>query len=34
MVSERFPLARGGEAIRRLADRQAVGKLVVMIDAD
>jgi NADPH:quinone reductase len=34
LVSERFPLARGGEAIRRLADRKAVGKLVVMINAD
>ena len=28
-VSERFPLERGGEAIRRLADRKATGKLVV-----
>jgi NADPH:quinone reductase len=34
LVSERFSLAKGGEAIRRLADRQAVGKLVVMINAD
>jgi NADPH2:quinone reductase len=34
LVSERFPLMRGGEAIRRLADRQAIGKLVVMMDAD
>lgn len=33
LVSERFPLAKGGEAIRRLADRMAVGKLVVMIGA-
>ncbi|MDB5714533.1 MAG: NADPH:quinone oxidoreductase [Sphingomonadales bacterium] len=29
-ISERFPLERGGEAIRRLADRKAVGKLVVI----
>lgn len=28
-VSETFPLERGGEAIARLADRQAIGKLVV-----
>ena len=28
-VSETFPLERGGEAIARLADRSAVGKLVV-----
>jgi NADPH:quinone reductase len=34
LVSERFSLARGGEAIRRLADREAVGKLVVMIHDD
>jgi NADPH2:quinone reductase len=34
LVSERFSLARGSEAIRRLADRRAVGKLVVMIDAE
>jgi NADPH2:quinone reductase len=31
-VSERFPLARGGEAIARLASRQAQGKIVVTID--
>ena len=31
-ISERFPLARGGEAIARLADRQAVGKIVVTMD--
>jgi NADPH2:quinone reductase len=34
LVSERYSLPRGGEAIRRLADRQAVGKLVVMIGPD
>ena len=34
LVSERFSLAEGSAAIRRLADRQAVGKLVVMIDAE
>jgi NADPH2:quinone reductase len=28
-ISERFPLARAGEAIQRLASRQAIGKLVV-----
>jgi NADPH:quinone reductase len=33
LISERFPLMRGGEAIRRLADRRAIGKLVVMMDA-
>jgi NADPH:quinone reductase len=31
-ISERFPLARGGEAILRLADRQALGKIVVTMD--
>ena len=31
-VSERFPLERGAEAIRRLADRGAQGKLVVTMD--
>jgi NADPH2:quinone reductase len=31
-ISERFPLARGGEAITRLADRAALGKLVVTMD--
>jgi NADPH:quinone reductase len=31
-ISARFPLARGGEAIRRVADRAALGKLVVTID--
>lgn len=29
LVSERYPLARGGEAIARLASRAAVGKIVV-----
>lgn len=32
LVSETFPLARGGEAIARLESRQAVGKLVVTMD--
>jgi len=31
-VTERFPLARGGEAIARLGSREARGKVVVMID--
>jgi NADPH:quinone reductase len=31
-VTERFPLARGGEAIARLGSRQARGKVVVTID--
>jgi NADPH2:quinone reductase len=31
-VTERFPLARGGEAIARLGAREARGKVVVMID--
>ncbi len=31
-VTERFPLARGGEAIARLQSRAARGKLVVIID--
>jgi NADPH2:quinone reductase len=30
-ISERFSLERGGEAIRRLASREAVGKLIVTI---
>ncbi len=30
-ISERFPLERGGEAITRLARREAVGKVVVII---
>ncbi len=32
LVSETFPLERGGEAIARLENRQAVGKLVVTMD--
>ena len=32
-VSERFPLTRAGEAIARLASREAKGKVVVSIDA-
>jgi len=31
-ITERFPLARGGEAIARLASRAARGKVVVVID--
>ena len=31
-VSERFPLARGGAAIAHLADRKALGKVVVTMD--
>mgnify|MGYP001765307100 CR=1 FL=1 len=31
-VSETFPLERGGEAIAKLADRQAIGKLVVTMN--
>jgi NADPH:quinone reductase-like Zn-dependent oxidoreductase len=31
-ISETYPLERGGEAIARLATRQAVGKVVVTID--
>ena len=31
-VSERFPLARGGEAIAHLASRKALGKVVVMVE--
>lgn len=31
-VSERYPLARGGDAIAALAGRRATGKLVVMMD--
>jgi len=30
-ISERFPLARAGEAITRLSSRQALGKVVVMV---
>jgi NADPH2:quinone reductase len=32
LVSESFPLERGGEAIERLRSRQAVGKVVVTMD--
>ena len=31
-VSEHFPLERGAEAITHLADRKALGKVVVMVD--
>jgi NADPH:quinone reductase len=31
-ISERYPLERGGEAIARLATRQAMGKIVVTVD--
>jgi NADPH:quinone reductase-like Zn-dependent oxidoreductase len=31
-VSATFPLARGGEAIQMLADRKAIGKVVVTMD--
>ncbi|MBS2026594.1 MAG: NADPH:quinone oxidoreductase family protein [Deltaproteobacteria bacterium] len=31
LISGTFPLARGGEAIRQLADRKAVGKVVVTV---
>ena len=31
-VSARFPLARGGEAIQMLADRKAIGKVVVTME--
>lgn len=31
-ISERFPLAKGGEAIARLAARKAMGKVVVTMD--
>jgi NADPH2:quinone reductase len=31
-VSERFPLARAGEAIAHLASRKAMGKVVVTND--
>ena len=34
LISARFPLAKGGEAIRQLADRKAVGKVIVMMAAD
>jgi len=32
VVSERYPLARAGEAIARLAGRQAMGKIVVTVE--
>jgi NADPH:quinone reductase len=32
LVSERFSLDRGGAAIQQLADRKAVGKLVVVFE--
>ena len=32
LVSETFPLARGGEAIAKMAAREAIGKLVVTMD--
>jgi NADPH2:quinone reductase len=32
LVSARFPLARGAEAIALLAERRAIGKIVVVID--
>jgi NADPH2:quinone reductase len=31
-VSERFPLAKGGQAIARLANRKALGKVVVTME--
>ena len=31
-VSERYPLARAGEAITHLASRKAMGKVVVTMD--
>jgi NADPH2:quinone reductase len=33
-ITERVPLARAAEAIQRLADRRAMGKLVVLPGAD
>ena len=32
LISETFPLERGGEAIAKLENREAVGKLVVTMD--
>jgi NADPH2:quinone reductase len=32
IVSERFPLERAGDAIARLATREAKGKVIVTID--
>ena len=31
-VSERFPLAKAADAIKHLASRQAMGKVVVTVD--
>jgi NADPH2:quinone reductase len=31
VISGSFPLTRGGEAIRQLADRKAIGKVVVTV---
>jgi NADPH2:quinone reductase len=31
-ISERYPLARAGEAIAQLAQRKAMGKIVVTMD--
>ena len=33
-VSERFPLARGAEALKRLASRESTGKVVVTVRGD
>jgi NADPH2:quinone reductase len=32
VISERYPLAKAGEAIRRLAERKAMGKIVVTME--
>lgn len=32
LVSDRFPLAQGGEAITRLSSRRAIGKIIVSIE--
>ena len=32
LISERYPLAKAGEAIKKLASRQAMGKIVVTMD--
>jgi NADPH2:quinone reductase len=32
VVSERYPLSRAGEAIRKLGERKAMGKIVVMME--
>ena len=34
VISQRFPLERGGEAIAQLASRQAVGKIIVTMGSD